>query len=116
MKFDGKHNWTINTTEYFGTGSVVTYARCDKCGREWLVKRINKDRKVTTDREVPNDLCHATEKLHKGSNVKVLAWWNSKRPVKCKVKYVSDEHIDVQPLEGNPHMRMVGAKDIAQES
>lgn len=52
-----------------------------------------------------------------GMRVVVKAWWNSGKTVLCEVrsKAESSEHLTVQPLEGNPHMRFVSIADVVTE-
>lgn len=59
--------------------------------------------------------------------VLVNAWWDKPKVIKCQIKYIWQSntgsldkllgipvknHADVQPLEGNPHLRSVKFEEI----
>lgn len=52
--------------------------------------------------------------LKAGQVVIVQAWWNNRKPVRCKISSVSTvvPFSTVQPLEGNPHSRFVRNDDV----
>lgn len=65
-----------------------------------------------------NAVLYATHaQLTEGQIVKVKAWWTYPpgKIIRCEVaiKYkASDEHVEVRPLEGNTHQRLIHTRDI----
>ena len=47
-----------------------------------------------------------------GTEITVAAWWNKKKPVRCKVLDCKDNFCRALPLEGNTHTRYFSTDDI----
>jgi hypothetical protein len=50
---------------------------------------------------------YSKEQLKVGSIIYVKGWWVDYKLVRCQVVNMYDTWVGVQPLEGNPHRRML---------